>query len=806
MQEFKKIFKNKNLLLAGLIFQLILLLDAFTILYVVFIEDNVSFSASLNNMEGIVAVVTLFTVTFLLNFVFILLAFSRLRTTTIYIPFGIITFIVVYIIFSSGIFTTDIAPLFAGIILGIFYAFVFYGPAIWAYFRFRLPFIAVGWLSIVYLVSLLVASASNISFEDNAATALIRIDYLILTGIFYLLISLLLILDNSQALARWKRLPHQHIKLPLKTIVPIILILFIVTVISNVLSPFLWKALWQNSDQNQIQDKVTSNDLPENTEQGPAGNMQLNDDGTIEMDPNQKLQDSLDISKTQGKVVFLVNVDNASSRERLRPFYWKMENLDSYDKKNGFYNDFSFETKGFDENLAIGNLVYFDYSYIPNSDELDQDIFFIDLKTNWVIGHQSQFEIELLTGKDRKLAFFDNGTAVTEKNKPFAKGDSYTIWSDVSNLKSDQYSWELQVDAIDTRFETSFDKTNRLAIERQYTGFFDQEISDLARQIANGETNRLLVAQKIQKYFLDNFTYSLNPGAPDSMHAETENMDRLKYFLFTNKQGYCTYFASAMTMLLQSLDIPARTVGGFAEGKYNSELNAYVVTADYAHAWVEVYFNDYGWIIFDPTPTSIQEEQRRDNALNDTLADQKQISELKEIKKNPQSQKPVVSPDEPQLDMPFNFDVEKFLPLIRMLFWSICCSTFLAVLILPPGINLLIDQHLAGRIFKKDERQQIINLYRLLQRRLRKLNPSLNRANNETAIQYAKRINQQLNSQNQLLAQHLEKSSIIYNRAAYRFELARDDLINMQQHSSLILEWVDQKMGPWEHIKALWWK
>lgn len=72
-------------------------------------------------------------------------------------------------------------------------------------------------------------------------------------------------------------------------------------------------------------------------------------------------------------------------------------------------------------------------------------------------------------------------------------------------------------------------------------------------------------------------------------------------FLFEMDQGYCQYFATAMTVMLRSQDIPARYVVGFAGGTQVSE-DRYLITSDTGHAWVEVYFPTTGWIRFDPTP------------------------------------------------------------------------------------------------------------------------------------------------------------------------------------------------------------
>jgi transglutaminase-like putative cysteine protease len=77
------------------------------------------------------------------------------------------------------------------------------------------------------------------------------------------------------------------------------------------------------------------------------------------------------------------------------------------------------------------------------------------------------------------------------------------------------------------------------------------------------------------------------------------------YFLFESREGYCTYYASAMVVLLRLNGIPARIAAGFAQGDYDPTLGAYRVSESDAHSWVEAYFPPYGWVEFEPT-ASIQ--------------------------------------------------------------------------------------------------------------------------------------------------------------------------------------------------------
>lgn len=75
-------------------------------------------------------------------------------------------------------------------------------------------------------------------------------------------------------------------------------------------------------------------------------------------------------------------------------------------------------------------------------------------------------------------------------------------------------------------------------------------------------------------------------------------------FVNTVRRGHCELFASAMALMVRSLGIPARVALGYRGGTWNDNDRAYIVRKDMAHLWVEVYFLDYGWVIFDPSPAA----------------------------------------------------------------------------------------------------------------------------------------------------------------------------------------------------------
>ena len=93
-----------------------------------------------------------------------------------------------------------------------------------------------------------------------------------------------------------------------------------------------------------------------------------------------------------------------------------------------------------------------------------------------------------------------------------------------------------------------------------------------------------------------NFKYTRTPDLPP------EDKHFLDYFLLESYSGYCTYYATAFTLLVRELGLPSRYVQGFMV--FDTELGKRPVTVrnTMAHAWPEVYFEGIGWISFEPTP------------------------------------------------------------------------------------------------------------------------------------------------------------------------------------------------------------
>jgi transglutaminase-like putative cysteine protease len=145
-------------------------------------------------------------------------------------------------------------------------------------------------------------------------------------------------------------------------------------------------------------------------------------------------------------------------------------------------------------------------------------------------------------------------------------------------------------------------------------------IAQLAKKITRNAKTPIEKVIAVRDFFLSKdqfgkplFKYTLTPGSPNEPNIP--NASKLAYFLFKNRKGYCTYFAGASLFLLRSVGVPVRMVSGFLTVD-RSEKNKgwYWFYGDQAHAWIQVYFPDYGWLDFDTTipDETIQEAPRPD--------------------------------------------------------------------------------------------------------------------------------------------------------------------------------------------------
>lgn len=282
------------------------------------------------------------------------------------------------------------------------------------------------------------------------------------------------------------------------------------------------------------------------------------------------------------------------------------------------------------------------------------------------------------TGKKRDSGYRNAGTIYPRKNDLFIMDERYAYYNATAQLDSDArlygYTCYLEVPFSDNifgardikaaqgpfkyglaqDFNRSFSISNRPGLpefisytayseifepdqatlrgvsREQYTRFFENETSgeyfrvhflqiptsldprirSLAADITKDAMTPYDEVVAIKDYLENEYTYSLDLGIPFKD-------DPLAHFLFTSKSGHCEYFATAMTIMTRSIGIPARLVKGFQKGEWNHDGRYYEVRQRDAHAWVEVFFLNHGWVEFDASPRAVADAyfERRRSAI-----------------------------------------------------------------------------------------------------------------------------------------------------------------------------------------------
>jgi transglutaminase-like putative cysteine protease len=130
-------------------------------------------------------------------------------------------------------------------------------------------------------------------------------------------------------------------------------------------------------------------------------------------------------------------------------------------------------------------------------------------------------------------------------------------------------------------------------------------IKQLVRQLNGFDQSAEIFIQSILTHFkTENFHYTLRPPLMGDQPIET--------FLFKNRYGFCSHYATAFVYLMRVAGIPARVVGGYQGGEFNQVGNFLEIRQANAHAWAEVWLENKGWTRFDPTAAIAPERIEQD--------------------------------------------------------------------------------------------------------------------------------------------------------------------------------------------------
>ena len=125
----------------------------------------------------------------------------------------------------------------------------------------------------------------------------------------------------------------------------------------------------------------------------------------------------------------------------------------------------------------------------------------------------------------------------------------------------------------------------------------DPRVRELAGQVAGSyATDREKIAA-VERFFHENFQYRIGIDVP-------ADVDPLTHFLLERPAAHCEYFASGAAVLLRVVGVPCRYVTGFVAAEQNRRGGFWVARNRDAHAWVEAFDRDRGWVLVEATPAS----------------------------------------------------------------------------------------------------------------------------------------------------------------------------------------------------------
>lgn len=189
-------------------------------------------------------------------------------------------------------------------------------------------------------------------------------------------------------------------------------------------------------------------------------------------------------------------------------------------------------------------------------------------------------------------------------DKTFIKGNNKPTSYDISFYRADDGKDVLdeksvkKYDALENYQQ--YDVTKKYKPYLQVPGNVPRDVYDLVERVTTGANNSAEKAFKIRDYLMKNYKYSLD------VDDVPKGKEFVSHFLFDEKKGYCTYFATAATIMCRIADIPARYVEGFNMVNIQDNKDRYEVTNENAHAWTEIMIMPENnlWTILDCVPNA----------------------------------------------------------------------------------------------------------------------------------------------------------------------------------------------------------
>jgi protein-glutamine gamma-glutamyltransferase len=334
-----------------------------------------------------------------------------------------------------------------------------------------------------------------------------------------------------------------------------------------------------------------------------------NKDGSISGNKKSELKSK---QKRGNRLVFVAHLNNFFPSGMANPLYYTFAQYNKFDTLT--------QTLEIDPNSPSNDLFKPNPSTIPlyfaKSDSqvlinskanlrlktVESELYSVSLSSSEFIAPSTSFFCQpIAVGKEFKGQF---KFAYRTKSQVSELNSAYFIYNPAGNEDLEKFQEERYATLRSALTTENVDSTFLHYYTLMPHGEDYDSIRALAKRITQGTNNAMDKMLAVRDYFLSKdefgqplFKYTDNPGVPGLPSA-----NKLTYFLFENRKGYCAYYAGATLFLLRSLGIPCRVAAGFmAVDRASKNPGWYWFYEDQAHAWVQVYFPEYGWMDFDTT-------------------------------------------------------------------------------------------------------------------------------------------------------------------------------------------------------------
>ncbi|RXI74847.1 hypothetical protein DP127_00900 [Clostridium tetani] len=397
--------------------------------------------------------------------------------------------------------------------------------------------------------------------------------YLLFLSIFTYLINQNLNIKN--------KVHKESIKVNMSKYVTLFYVLFL-----SITIPFLTKHISNDSNiinkdlRKKIVDKVLQN--TKNTNRGYS----LNKSGYS--DTEKKLGGPIDIDNNEA---FKVKSD--------KPYYLRGTTRDYYDGSSWKISEDTFKRLDkYKEELQPKSNSFFSIRGEGNKNSIS--IIPTNISTSTLFVPMNTYDIRwnnrIYFNRDKN--FITGNNALEEYNIQFYD-DNYKYSVVSNNIKEKE-------DFFKNMLNFEYKRTKSLYPSKayQYENYLQlpenipKRVYDLTKDITKDAPTLGEKVFKIYEYLNKNYEYSLDVG---NIPAGEDFVD---HFLFNEKKGYCTYFATSATIMFRIIGIPARYVEGFNMGYNKDDKGRYVVYNRSAHAWTEILISPYSdtWTIIDTVP------------------------------------------------------------------------------------------------------------------------------------------------------------------------------------------------------------